>query len=140
MARTSNALVIDNLKNDYVLGATLTRPINIATLIVNRMVECATRKGLTYNSDELLEIETQLASHYYTRTDRLYRMRMTDRASGTWLYNQKNPEPYLANALELDYIGCLNAVLNQKRAGIDWLGKDDPDKLTYDERNSGSLE
>lgn len=133
--RTSDGLVIDNLKGDYATGSTLDRPIKIAHLIVERMKACATRKGMSFTCEELLEIETQLASHYYTRTDRLYKSRMTDRASGTWLYNAKNPEPYLANALELDFTGCLNAILNQKRAGLDWLGKDDPEKLDYIDRN-----
>lgn len=135
MARTSSALVVDNLKTDYTSGATLTRPINIATLVVDRIVACATQKGITHSEDLLVEIETQLASHYYTRTDRIYRSKATDRASGVYLYNNKNPEPYLANALELDYSGCLNAIINSKRASLYWTGKDDGEKLDYDERN-----
>lgn len=135
MARTNSTLVIDNLKYDYRAGATLTRPIAIATLITDRVAECATAKSITLSTEVLLEIETQLASHYYTRSDRVYRSKMTDRASGTLLYNNKNPEPYLANAMELDFSGCLNSVINQKRASLMWTGKDEAEMLDYDDRN-----
>jgi hypothetical protein len=135
MARTNSTMVIDNLKSDFVAGSTLTRPITIANLITNRVNACATRKGYTLSTAELLEIETQLASHYYTRSDRLYKERETDRARGVWLYNNKNPEPYLANAIELDPSGCVNAIVNGKRAEINWLGKDEPDQIDYEDRN-----
>lgn len=135
MPRTNSSLVVDNLKYDYATGATLTRPIAMAGFMVDRVVDCATQKGITLSDDLLAEIETQLASHYYTRSDRVYRQKMTDRARGTLLYNNKNPEPYLANALELDYSGCLNSLINQKRASLMWTGKDEGEQLDYDDRN-----
>lgn len=135
MPRTTTKLVQEALGNDYETGASLNRPISIANKITDRVATCATAKSKTLTTDELQEIETQLAAHYYTRTDRVYRQRMTDRASGTFLYNQRNPEPYLANAIELDYSGCVNSILNRKTADIGWLGKSDDEKIDYEDRN-----
>jgi hypothetical protein len=135
MSRTTTGMVISALGPDYRAGASLVRPIKLASLITDRIVQCASRKNKSHTSEQLLELETQLAAHYYTRTDRLYRSRATDRASGSFLYNPDTPEPYLANAVELDHTGCVRAVLQNKTVSVDWLGKDDPEKLTYDERN-----
>jgi hypothetical protein len=112
----------------------LARFIKVATLITDRVAKCAADKGFSLNSEELVEIETWLAAHYYTKSDRLYRSRTTASASGAFLFDDKNPEPYKAAAMEMDPSGCVAAVLSGRAVSVDWLGQTLGEQTDYDDR------
>jgi hypothetical protein len=126
MARTSSALVQGLLLRDYDTrnNPSLTPFIDTASLVVDAVAACAARKGLTV-SDEFLEmLERWLAAHYYTKNNPTYSSKSNDGRSASYIRDPKVPEPYKAGAMELDYTGCLLAVLNSgARVSMTWLGK-----------------
>lgn len=143
MARTTDALVQAVLQDDFgtrLDGSTpsLTRYVQAATLIVDRVDTCATNRGYTLTSDELAEIETWLAAHYYTRSDKTYASRSTGRASGAF-HGQTGMHLeasfYGQTAMELDPSGCLKAITMGQRAGASWLGRAPSAQTDYADRN-----
>lgn len=138
MARTSAALVKELLQRDYDLrnNPPLTVHINSASMIVDRMVVCATNKGFTYTDDELEMIERWVAGYRYTHTNPVYNSKSTDGRSAGFL-RQDSQNPYKKGAEELDPSGCLIALLALKRAriGMTWLGKRPSEAIDYPERD-----
>src|SRR5207249_294049 len=96
---------------------------------------CAAGKGLNLTTEELREVETWIAAHLYTKSDPVYTSRTTSAASGVFVRAPNNPEPYKDGAIAIDPSGCVNAALNQLRAGGFWLGKAPSEQTDYKDRD-----
>lgn len=137
MARTSSALVKGLLLRDYDSrnNPSLTPFIETASLIVDQVSACAARKGLTVSDAFLEMMERWLAAHYYTKNNPTYSSKSNDGRSASFIRDPKVPEPYKAGAMEMDYTGCLTAVLNGgQKASMTWLGKRPTEAVPFDER------
>lgn len=113
----------------------LTRQIKWATLITDRMVTCATEKGYSHTSEELIEIETLLAAHAYSIFDPQYVSKSTDGASGSFDVKQ-----WAHAAIQLDGSGCLSAILGpnlqgSRVASMDWLGLPPSEQTPFYQRD-----
>lgn len=112
--------------------------IATASALVDRVATCATNKGITLSATELELIERWLAAHCYCLSDQTYASKSTEGASASF-HGQTGmaieSTRYGQMALTLDVSGCLMALSKRQVASAGWLGKSDPDKLTYDQRN-----
>lgn len=138
MARTTSERVRDVLMDDYDPSKKLTPYINSASLVVDRVVICATAKGITLTTAEKEDIETWLAACMYALSDKPYGSRSNLSASGQF-HGQTgmgwDANLYGQNAMRIDPSGCLFAMNNRARASGGWLGKTESEQLDYDERN-----
>lgn len=142
MPRTTDDLVIGVLLSDFGpkrdgTVPSLTRFIKAANLLTSRVATCAASKGLTLSDEELAEIETWLAAHFYTQSDRPYSSTMTDRAQAS--YQGKtgmglDSSHYGQTAINLDVSFCLSQINKQRRATASWLGKRPADATPYENR------
>lgn len=108
--------------------------IDHATVVVDRVVECATAKGITITTAQALQMETWLGGYYYTRMDPQYKSRTTKDASGAWAVEGKE---YAQAAMDVDPSGCLAGIINGKgaRAEMYWLGKPRSEQIDYVDRD-----
>lgn len=135
-ARTNSAAVRKLLGDNY---DTDTLPdlqpyIDTATVIVDRVVTCALARNVTLLATESELIERWLAAHYYTKMDPTYASKSTEGASGQFIRNEQEKEPYKDGAINLDYSGCLKAVLARQRVQFSWLGKNPTAQIDYRDR------
>lgn len=140
MARTTADLVEGVLLKDYdsEQAPSLTPFIDAATLVVTRVAACASKKGITLSSDELVGIETWLAAHLYNSTDPAYSSKSTGGASGSFVWQTAmylEGTRYGQMATLLDYSGCLNAIAKKQRARAVWLGKPPSEQIDVEERD-----
>lgn len=108
-----------------------------ASIIVSAMVRCASSKGISHTSDELIEIETWLAAHGYAMSDQIASEEKTLDASIKYQGKQEmglNATKYGQHALNLDYSGCLNAIGKSRQQRILWLGKDPSQQINVWDR------
>lgn len=127
MPRTIGKDVITLLGDDYGARTDGTYPdltpyIATASAIVTRVLSCAVDKGKSLDAATAELLERWLAAHYYTKNDPVYASRSAGGASGSFVRDPKEPEPYKNVALDLDPSGCLAAIFNRQRASVDWLG------------------
>lgn len=137
--RTTSDLVKDLLQRDYDLRNTpsLTVHINSASMIVDRMVTCATNKGYTFTDEELEMIERWVSAYRYTHNNPVYTNKSTDGRSAGFL-RQDNDNPYRRGALELDPTGCLELLLKasgKMRPSFSWLGKKRSEQIDFPDRD-----
>lgn len=133
--RTTSGSVQSILLSDYDGTSSLTTFIQGASFIVDRLVTCAAEDGTTFSSDELELIEAYLAAYRYTLSDRVYTSKSTSKASGSFLHDKEH-NPYLKGAMDLDPTGCLRQLLSNKyRAGAEWLGKAPSEQVDYEDRD-----
>ena len=90
--------------------------IDSAHVVVGRTITCAASKGITFSNSELEMIERWLAAHYYTKFDPTYQTKSTGGASGNFIRNKDEMEPYKDGAINMDYSGCLKAILHRQFA------------------------
>jgi hypothetical protein len=129
MPRTTGGAVQGVLGDNYG-GASLTPFIDTASAMVDQVVICAGKKGITLTTTTLELIERWLAAWYYTQMDPLYKSRATAGASGAFMTGD-----YLKAAIGLDSSGCLNALINRKTAGVTWLGKTPSEQIPIWQRD-----
>lgn len=125
---------------DSVNQPSLTPFIRTANLVTNRMNTCATAKDYTLDSDLLLEIETWLAAHFYSMSDRPYSTTRTDKAYAKFQGITKmglEASHYGQTALNLDYSGCLSIInsTTNKSVSVTWLGKPPSEQTDYEDRD-----
>ncbi len=108
--------------------------IDQATVVVDRVLDCAASKGITVTSAQALQMETWLGAYYYTRMDPQYTSRTTKDASGAWKIDGNE---YARAAMDVDPSGCLVAIINGKgaRAEMYWLGKPRSQQIDYVDRD-----
>lgn len=151
MARTNAAAVSAILLRDYDVATapSLVPFIETASLIVDRVADCAIDKEKTLTTAELERIEAWLAAHYYSQSDRNYISRSTEGASGafagqTGMHLQSTL--YGQTAVNLDYSGCLadlqaastltpTPVNVVQATSFAWLGKPRSSQIDYDQRD-----
>lgn len=144
-ARTTSQRVQDVLLDDYGRRADGTYPnlaprIRAANLLTSRVATAAAARGVTLSSDELAEIETWLAAHFYAVTDKPYESKTTEGAQAkfvgkTGMHLQSTH--YGQTAMDLDWSGTLRAVGSEQRrsVGAFWLGKVPSEQIDYDQRD-----
>jgi hypothetical protein len=142
MARTDEdkvkAVLAPGKDYDTSGAPSLTRFITAANLVTTRVNTCATAKGYTLTSDELIEIETWLAAHYYTRSDTAYAAKNELGAGGTkqgQTAKRLEASFYGQTALDLDPSGCLAAIANGVKAAVAWGGKPRSEQTDYVDRD-----
>lgn len=142
MARTDADLVKAVLApgNDYDLAnaPSLTRFITTANLVTSRVAACATAKDIALSTEELTEIETWLAAHYYAMSDQTYASKTTGGQSASFhgqTGKRLEATKYGQTALDLDYSGCLSAISLRAFASSKWLGKNPSDQIPYTQRS-----
>lgn len=130
MPRTSTAEVQASLGANYGRLPDDTFPdltvwIDMATTTVDELVVLAKKKVPPYyhTANQLRLIEAAVAAHYYTKMDPTYSSRSTMGASGSFIRDKTEAEPYKSLAIMLDPSGKINALLNRLVAGAAWLGK-----------------
>lgn len=112
--------------------------IESATVIVDRVVTCASSKGIPLTTTEAELVERWVAAHMYAAADPLYTSRSTNKASGSFQGQfgmRLESTDYGQRALSIDPSGCLAAISKGARIGFGWGGKTEPEQLTYRERN-----
>lgn len=132
MARTTDAMVIEVLRGDYdtLRNPSLTRYISAANLITSRVAVCAAAKNptLPLTDEELLEIETWLAAHYYASASSESRplqesSTLSSKAKFQGMTGKSLESTYYGQAaLNLDPTGCLTALSKGNRGRLVWLG------------------
>lgn len=135
--RTTDAKVQEVLGADWDGCRSVRFALTAASSLVDDLVTLCSEQGVSPPSAaKLVLIETWVAAHVFTQTgdDRILTSRSTSGASGSFVVG-KNQTPYLDAAQILDPTGLLADVVTNESAGAAWLGKTDPNKLTYEERN-----
>lgn len=133
--RTTTDKVKKLLSYNYDGCTDLLQCVRIASRTVDRIVTCATAKSASYTSEELADLETVLACHYYTKIDPVFSSRSTAGASGSMVRDPKVPEPYKSMAMEMDPHGCVSAALNPNKATAYWGGKTRTEATDWEDRN-----
>lgn len=118
-------------------GTTKLKPfIDMARLLMRRVLTCASARGVSITADEQEMMERLLAADNYCGTvDPLYTSRSTDSASGSFKWNGQDVGPYALKAMQVDPSGCLSKVLSGKPAGFTWLGKTPSERTPYEQRD-----
>jgi hypothetical protein len=127
MSRTTTSLVEKVLADNYDGQMDLQQFIDSATVIVDRIVTCASGKGITLTASELELIERWLAAHCYAQVDMLYASKSTAGASASFQGQtglSLDSTRYGQMAVNLDYSGCLNAIGKRQFVQGYHLGRD----------------
>lgn len=137
--RTTITAVTDILGNFYVSGTSPSvQPfIDTATLLMDRVITCATAKGVTITDAEAERIEAYLAAHFFGHAQQFFTSKSTVSASGSFQGQtamRLDASQYGQTAQMLDPSGCLTAITNKARAGILWLGKTSEDQISAEDR------
>lgn len=129
--RTNAGAVIEILGSNYdsINCPPMKLYLDTASVIIDRVVTCATGKGFTHSVSELRLMEMWVAAYLYTIHDPIYKSKSTADASATFM-----DRSYLDAAKMLDNTGCLNAVMAGNRASLDWLGKPLSEMIDYVDR------
>lgn len=137
MARTIPRAVADILGGDYDGERSLSRFIDTASSVVDRVVACAAARTPAYvhTVADLELMECWLAAYYCTRSDPIYASRQTLRAGGSFVSDPVDPERYRVAAITLDGSGCLSAILLRKKASGAWLGRPPSEQTAYTDRD-----
>lgn len=143
MARTNSdavkALMLPGGDYDTENNPSLTPFIDTASMLIDQIPACVTRKGGTALTDAQLELlERWLAAHFYQQSDKGYTSRSTAGASGSFggqVTMHLESTLYGQTALTIDPSGCLANIARNQRAGASWIGKTRSQKLSYSDRN-----
>lgn len=142
--RTTASLVQAVLGDDYgprLDGSLpdLTPFITAANTITNRVVACASAKGLALSDGgqdtEAEQVERWLAAYFYTKQDPIYSSKSTSGASGSFVRDADEANPYRGAAINIDYSGCLAAILKRQFAFFSWLGKPPSAQIPVEQRD-----
>lgn len=129
--RTSPDLVKAVLLRAYTSGDDLLHFIDEADALVEDMLVCAAKKGVTYTAKRLQLIETRVAAYLYTQSRPLVKSKSELGASVSFA-----DQDYKGMASTLDPSGCMAALLaGYGKAGGVWLGRNRSRTRTYDQRD-----
>ncbi len=82
-------------------------------------------------------MECWMAAHAYTKMDPTYSSKSAGGASGSFVRNAQEAEPYLDGAFMVDYSGTLRAVVKRQVASASWMGKACADQVPFWLRTTG---
>lgn len=136
-SRTTADRVRILLGSDYNGTTDLAQFAADASVVVDRVVLMAAKKGITLSSAELEMVERWLAAHLYQMNDPGYTSRSNGGASGS--FDGGSGEGwegtrYGRTAVRLDYSNSLRNMDKQQRAGGAWLGKPVTQQIPYEDR------
>lgn len=138
--RTDAAAVQESLGSNY--DSRRKPPLNAAlrfgNVLTTRLVTLAAQDDMTLTTDELREIETNLAAHYYCLNDKLLTSKSTKGASGSFQGQygmQLESSDYGQAALTLDWTGILREMGKTATVQAFWGGLPESEQQTYEERN-----
>lgn len=139
--RTDEDKVKDVLMSDYGPKSDGNLPpldpfIRIANLMTTRAYTCSVTNGVALSTDELVEIETWLAAHFYVCSDQVAQSRSEAGASmsfGGTLGEGLMSSKYGQTALIIDASGCLKK-LGKRAVGM-WLGTANRAGVSWTDRN-----
>lgn len=134
MIRTTPDYVKGVLFRDYDRKAKpdMTPYITTASVLVDRCQDFAYRKGLTVTPADLELVERWLAAHFYCVSDRTYKSRGQQGASGSFDGNtgmDLDATLYGQSARMIDpsgYLGVIGEEGGAKKVGGFWAGYDTP--------------
>ena len=107
--------------------------IDAASILVDKVAECAIERGHTLSDSQLRHIETYLAAHFYTGRDPRYKSKQTERARASYFGKD---DQYLDMAKLLDTSGCLDQLgREQHYMEFAWLGKVPSEQIDYVDRD-----
>jgi hypothetical protein len=139
MARTNSAAVQALLVSDYdtVNTPSLTPYIDTAASVIDDVVDCAARKGITMSDAKLELLERWMAAHFYCVMDKPYSSKSTSGASGS--FHGQTAQGFSATlygqqAMRIDTSGCLYAIDETRVAGGFWMGKRPTEQTNYRDR------
>lgn len=135
--RTTSSAVEGILLRNYDGESSLTPAMQTATILIDRVITCATRKGVTISDEEAEILERYLAAHYYGHGDQFYSSKSTSGASGSFQGQTGmglEASQYGQTALALDPSGCLRAINKGATVGMVWLGKPKSSQLSAEVR------
>jgi hypothetical protein len=135
--RTTSSAVEGILLANYDGTSSLTPAMETATLLVDRVITCATRKGVTISDAEAEMLERYLAAHFYGHGDQFYTSKSTSGASGSFqgqFTEGLKSSHYGQSAMAMDPSGCLRALTTGARASATWLGKPKSSQLSAEDR------
>lgn len=129
--RTTEAAVKGVLLSDYGQDKdgneqSLLPFIQTASVIVDRVVTCADKKGITLSTAERELIERWLAAHFYTCSDKTEASAGEEGANSTadgQTGLNLDGSRYGQSAKAVDYSGCLASIDKRAFARMAWLGK-----------------
>lgn len=142
--RTTAQAVKALLMRDYdtVDTPSLTPFIEVAEALTDDVEAHASANSVSLSASRLERIERNLAAHFYAGSDKPYAEEWTDKAKAvyqgrTGMYLERSY--YGQAAVLLDKSGYLASLAKGSRAtaSLGWLGKGEPEQLSYDERNGG---
>lgn len=139
MARTTTDAVEEILGENFDDVLPVAPFVESATVLVDRVQACARRRSKTLTDTELELIERWLAAHYWGQAAGLFDGRATQGVVSGKFQGQTGMHLegtyYGQRALELDYSGCLTAIVNRQVAGASWLGKRQSEQVEYRQRD-----
>ena len=109
-----------------------------ASIIVDQMLACASRKGRTVTTAEAEYIECLMAAHLYMMSDKAYASRSTVQASASFQGQTGmgfESTDYGQQAMRVDPSGCLANIDKRQVAGGAWLGKPPSEQIPYEDRD-----
>jgi len=136
--RTTNEAVKGILGSNWNGTSSLTPFVASASALVDRVADCAVKKGYPLSAVELDQIETWLAAHLYCQMDLLYQSKNTNRASATFQGQtglSLDSTRYGQTAMNLDFSGCLSAIGKRQFASLAWLGKPPSQQVPVTQRD-----
>lgn len=141
MTRTTEEAVKSIMLREYdsVRSPCLLPFIEVASVMVDNVISCATSNGATVSDKQAELLERYLAAHAYQLADPGYQSRRTGDASGT--FNGKTgvgleSSRFGMMAKTLDTTGCLASMdAGNITASISWGGFSENEQTDYDQRN-----
>jgi hypothetical protein len=105
--------------------------IDAASILVDKVEDCAAERGQTLSDAQLRHIETYLAAYFYMGRDPRYKSKRTERAAATFTV----PD-YWEMARRLDTSGCLDSFgREQHYIEFAWAGKPPSEQIDYEDRD-----
>lgn len=128
MSKYTTTLAVKNLLGEECTADTNLEPfLSTANALVDQLVKCAKGKGINLEASLLERIAANLAAHFFTNMEPVYKSRTTQDASATWLHGggpNLNSSPFGQTARMLDISGCLAQFENGTQViQLKWLGK-----------------
>jgi len=108
--------------------------IDVASLLVDQVVDCATDRGVTLPAALLQMMEALIAAHFYHLRDQRYKSKKTGDAAASF-FDDKDTETYWGMAKALDSSGCLAQLSEGAVITVDWLGKPPSSQIAYVDRD-----
>lgn len=113
----------DSPASDYDGVTDLTPYIQSASSVVDQVVVFAAQRYMPLPPATQELVERWLSAYFYCKADPQYASRSTGGASGSFVSDSGDPERYKKAAIDIDWSGCLSAILKRQFAHAFWPGR-----------------